>query len=92
MAKKKSRAQQPQARPKPKLEKVFDCPFCNHTQCVEIKIDNDKKIGSLACRICDTRYQARINYLSAPVDVYCEWIDECEKLNRGNQQEHNNVI
>ena len=22
----------------PKLENVFDCPFCNHSQCIEIKL------------------------------------------------------
>ena len=37
MAKKKSR-KVAVAKPKPKLETVFDCPFCNHSLCVEIKL------------------------------------------------------
>ena len=35
--KKKSR-KVPVKKPAPKLEKVFDCPFCNHTQCIEIRM------------------------------------------------------
>ena len=82
MAKKKSR-KVPVKKPAPKLEKVFDCPFCNHTQCIEIKMDRDKKIGTLGCRICKLNYVSKINHLSAEVDVYCNWIDECHKLNTG---------
>ena len=35
----------------------------------------------LKCRICKTEYETRINKLTMEVDVYCEWIDECERLN-----------
>ena len=37
MGKKKS-AKIKAPKPKPKLETVFDCPFCNHSLCVEIKL------------------------------------------------------
>eukprot|EP00347_Sterkiella_histriomuscorum_P022851 403336914 len=66
-----------------KLETVFDCPFCNHSQCVEIKLVRDKQIGYLSCRVCNVNYQSKIHHLSAAVDVYCAWIDDCHKLNTG---------
>ena len=80
MAKKKSR-KVPVKKPAPKLDKIFDCPFCNHAQCIEIKMDRDKKIGHLNCRICKVSFASKINHLSQEVDVYCDWIDECHKLN-----------
>ena len=146
MAKKKS-AKIKAPKPRPKLETVFDCPFCNHSLCVEIKLwvflsvrvstaykflltgvllsrwkfkitekfvqlygrkkfnlhsfrslillymipwpidsifvssERDRRIGSLKCRICSTSHSSRIHHLSAAVDVYCDWIDECHKVN-----------
>lgn len=80
MAKKKSaKVQAP--KPKIKVETVFDCPFCNYAKCVEIKIDRDKRIGFLKCRICSTHFASKVHNLSAQVDVYCAWIDECHKIN-----------
>jgi transcription elongation factor Elf1 len=85
MAKKKSR-KVPVKKPAPKLAKVFDCPFCNHTSCIEIKLDKDKKIGALHCRICKTKFNSKINHLSAEVDVFCDWLDECHEINtKGNK-------
>ena len=51
--------------------------------------DRDKKVGQLNCRICKTAYAAKINHLSAEVDVFCDWIDQCHKINNadGNDQE-----
>ena len=69
-------------KPKIKLETVFDCPFCNHALCVEIKLDRDRRIGSLRCRICSTQHSSKIHHLSAAVDVYCNWIDDCHKVNQ----------
>ena len=42
--------------------------------------DRVKKIGSLQCRVCNAEYQALINYLSEPIDVFSEWLDECERV------------
>jgi transcription elongation factor Elf1 len=81
MAKKKKSQKAPTMRPKPKLETVFDCPFCNHSLCVEVKLDGQRRIGQLKCRICLTHHASKIHQLSAQVDVYCKWIDECQKLN-----------
>ena len=30
---------------------------------------------------CSASFTAKINRLSAPVDVYCDWMDECERAN-----------
>jgi transcription elongation factor Elf1 len=39
------------------------------------------KIGYLTCRICTVTHQSRTGDLSRPVDVFCEWVDECQKIN-----------
>ena len=31
--------------------------------------------------MCKTRFSSKINHLSAEVDVFCEWIDECHLVN-----------
>ena len=43
--------------------------------------ERDRRMGSLKCRICSTQHSSRIHHLSAAVDVYCDWIDECHKVN-----------
>lgn len=42
----------------------------------------DKKagIGDLYCKVCGQKFQSSINYLSAAVDVYSDWIDACESV------------
>jgi transcription elongation factor Elf1 len=37
-------------------------------------------VGNLHCKICGQRFQTGINYLSAAVDVYSDWIDACENV------------
>ena len=38
MAKKKRAQKAMKVKPKIKLETVFDCPFCNHSLCIEVKM------------------------------------------------------
>lgn len=38
--------------------------------------------GDVWCRICSKSFETDIHDLSQPVDVYCDWIDECEKVNQ----------
>ncbi|KAL8707853.1 MAG: hypothetical protein Q9220_007207 [cf. Caloplaca sp. 1 TL-2023] len=42
----------------------------------------DKKagIGDLSCKVCGQHFQTGINYLSAGVDVYSDWIDACDSV------------
>eukprot|EP01083_Nonionella_stella_P069534 185408_1 len=65
----------------PTVSKIFDCPFCNHSKTVECKLDKRKMIGTINCRICTVSFQTIIHHLSEPVDVYSDWIDECQKVN-----------
>ncbi|KAJ0402201.1 hypothetical protein P43SY_008065 [Pythium insidiosum] len=44
--------------------------------------DRERNIGHLSCRVCTESFQTPIHYLSAPIDVYTDWIDECDALNR----------
>ena len=36
----------------------------------------------LKCRICKTAYSSAINHLTAEVDVFCHWLDQCDKVNQ----------
>ncbi|CAM9706937.1 unnamed protein product [Ectocarpus sp. 4 AP-2014] len=63
------------------LDKVFKCPFCNHDKVVECTMNKKEKTARLLCRMCDVNYEMTINYLTEPIDVYTDWIDECEAVN-----------
>ena len=63
------------------LETQFQCPFCNHENSCDVLMDKTKNIGHISCRICLEDFQAKVNYLSEPIDVYSEWIDACEEAN-----------
>jgi len=63
-----------------KVATVFKCPFCAHDQSVECEIDREKNIGVVECRVCHVSYQMVTNALTEPIDVYHEWIDECEAV------------
>lgn len=63
------------------LDTLFDCPFCNHDHSCEVKMEKTKNTGRVQCSICNEAFQASINFLSEPVDVYNEWIDACEAAN-----------
>ena len=45
---------------------------------------SDKKnfIGKLSCRVCKAEHASRTHKLSQNVDVYRNWLDECEKVNQ----------
>ncbi|GLJ24675.1 hypothetical protein SUGI_0472680 [Cryptomeria japonica] len=80
MGKRKS-SKAPPKKKQEKLSTVFSCPFCNHDGSVECKMDKKDFIGEAKCRICQESFSTTINALSEPIDVYCEWIDECERVN-----------
>ncbi|OTF72893.1 hypothetical protein BLA29_003074 [Euroglyphus maynei] len=83
MAKKKSK-RKPMAAKKPiqPLDTLFNCPFCNHEKSCEVKLDRQRNVGRISCRICLEDFQTNINYLSEPIDIYTEWIDACESVNQ----------
>jgi len=45
-----------------------------------VKLDKKSGIGDLYCKVCGQKFQSNINYLSAAVDVYSDWIDACESV------------
>ncbi|KAL7430410.1 hypothetical protein ACHAXM_002182 [Skeletonema potamos] len=50
---------------------------------VECKMDLKNGTGSLACRMCSASYSMPIHHLHEPVDVFSEWLDDCEAAERG---------
>ncbi|KAL9102934.1 MAG: hypothetical protein Q9163_001960 [Psora crenata] len=81
MGKRKKSSRKPQG-PKKKepLPTNFPCLFCNHERSVSVKMDKKAGIGELSCKICGQQFQTGINYLSAGVDVYSDWIDACDTV------------
>mmetsp|Transcript_17898 Transcript_17898/g.34033 ORF Transcript_17898/g.34033 Transcript_17898/m.34033 type:complete len:147 (+) Transcript_17898:170-610(+) len=67
-----------QTKRRPKLARRFKCPFCANEDTVECKMDMKAMMGSLRCRLCASNYQCPINHLSEPIDVFSEWLDDCE--------------
>ncbi|CAN6172679.1 unnamed protein product [Urochloa humidicola] len=83
MGKRKSRTSKVAPRKPAKLEKEFTCPFCNHPNAVECRIDLKERFAMASCRICSEKYFTSVNALTEPVDVYSDWIDACELANEG---------
>lgn len=46
-------------------------------------MDQKKGIGSLACRLCGASFQMPVHHLHEPIDVFSEWLDECEAVKTG---------
>ncbi|CAK7204171.1 hypothetical protein SEUCBS139899_006925 [Sporothrix eucalyptigena] len=62
------------------LPTTFTCLFCNHEKSVTVKLDKKLGIGYLECKVCGQKFQCAINYLSAAVDVYGEWVDAADSV------------
>ncbi|KAE8147356.1 hypothetical protein BDV25DRAFT_34121 [Aspergillus avenaceus] len=94
MGKRKKSSRQPQ-QPKKKepLPTTFACLFCNHENSVVVKLDKKLGLGNLSCKVCGQRFQTGINYLSAAVDVYSDWVDACDAVARDtvNRYDDNNA-
>mmetsp|Transcript_24285 Transcript_24285/g.34776 ORF Transcript_24285/g.34776 Transcript_24285/m.34776 type:complete len:170 (-) Transcript_24285:96-605(-) len=65
------------------LAKQFKCPFCTNDEVVECKMDLKNNTGSLSCRMCSASYSMPIHHLHEPIDVFSEWLDDCEAAERG---------
>eukprot|EP01083_Nonionella_stella_P013695 38544_1 len=70
-----------------KVPTIFDCPFCNHSDTVECKMDKREMEGRVRCRVCGSDFRMMISHLHDPIDVYSEWIDECHKAANPDQYE-----
>ncbi|KAK4453605.1 transcription elongation factor Elf1 like-domain-containing protein [Podospora aff. communis PSN243] len=84
MGKRKKSSRKPQGpRKNEPLATVFTCLFCNHEKSVSVKLDKKAGVGQLDCKICGQKFQCGINYLSAAVDVYSEWVDAADAVAQG---------
>ena len=73
---------------------AFTCLFCHHDKSVTVRLDRKEGVAYLACRVCDQRYQSKVNRefsnislardglkfvdLTEPIDIYSEWIDAAD--------------
>ncbi|PRT53315.1 Transcription elongation factor 1 [Wickerhamiella sorbophila] len=80
MGKRKKSSRGPQKKLKQVLPTTFTCLFCNHEDSVVCVMDKRLGIGTLNCKVCGQNFQASINALSAPIDVYTDWFDACEAV------------
>lgn len=80
MGKRKSSSKPQGPKKREPLATTFQCLFCNHENSVTVKLDKKSNTGELTCKVCGQSYQTGINYLSAPVDVYSDWIDACDAV------------
>ncbi|KAL5332262.1 transcription elongation factor 1 [Aspergillus crustosus] len=81
MGKRKKSSRQPQqTRKREPLPSTFACLFCNHENSIVVKLDKKLGLGQLSCKVCGQRFQTGINYLSAAVDVYSDWVDACDAV------------
>mmetsp|Transcript_9076 Transcript_9076/g.23483 ORF Transcript_9076/g.23483 Transcript_9076/m.23483 type:complete len:149 (-) Transcript_9076:59-505(-) len=85
--KRKSSAKPPPKKARPKLALLFDCPFCGHEKTCDVKIDRDRSFGMIKCSICGAKHSTNTHKLTQPVDVYAQWIDECDAVNNAGEAE-----
>ncbi|EIM90051.1 Elf1-domain-containing protein [Stereum hirsutum FP-91666 SS1] len=83
MGKRKKSSRKPTG-PKKKtpLDTTFTCLFCHHDNSVTVKLDRKEGIAQLVCRVCDQRYQSKVNHLTEPIDIYSEWIDAADAADK----------
>ena len=62
-----------------KVPTIFKCPFCNHEKAIEAQMKHKEGTAALSCRVCGATYSCGITFLDEPVDVFCQWIDQCEE-------------
>ncbi|KAL5614198.1 hypothetical protein BROUX41_000037 [Berkeleyomyces rouxiae] len=80
MGKRKSSSKPQGPKKSDPLPTTFLCLFCNHEDAVTVKINRRGGVGNLNCNICGQTFQCAINYLSAPVDVYSDWVDAADSV------------
>eukprot|EP00325_Prymnesiales_sp_UTEX-LB-985_P002418 CAMPEP_0174714604 /NCGR_PEP_ID=MMETSP1094-20130205/18613_1 /TAXON_ID=156173 /ORGANISM="Chrysochromulina brevifilum, Strain UTEX LB 985" /LENGTH=104 /DNA_ID=CAMNT_0015913991 /DNA_START=23 /DNA_END=337 /DNA_ORIENTATION=+ len=78
---KRKKAKPPPKKAKQKVATIFDCPFCGKTESCSCKMDVEHSLGTILCDGCGAKFDCRISRLSDPIDVYSEWIDQCDAVN-----------
>ncbi|PFH54336.1 hypothetical protein AMATHDRAFT_170106 [Amanita thiersii Skay4041] len=86
MGKRKKSSRKPApARQKVPLDTAFTCLFCHHDKSVTVRLDRKEGVAQLVCRVCDQRYQSKVNHLTEPIDIYSEWIDAADAAQKDEQ-------
>lgn len=49
-------------------------------------------VGSLECRLCGASYQMPIHHLHEPIDVFSEWLDDCDAAHQGRNPDNTNTM
>mmetsp|Transcript_7749 Transcript_7749/g.15650 ORF Transcript_7749/g.15650 Transcript_7749/m.15650 type:complete len:86 (-) Transcript_7749:1300-1557(-) len=75
MGKRKKKSAPPPAKKVQKMDRVFDCPICQHEKTVDCKVEAKKGSGTAMCRHCGASHRKEIHALEEGVDVYHDWID-----------------
>lgn len=42
------------------LDTLFNCPFCNHENSCEVKMEKSKNTGRIQCNVCLEDFQVRM--------------------------------
>jgi len=83
MGKRKTKGPKPAAKKKQSgLATQFECLFCNHENSVTVKLEKKLGLGFLTCKVCGQTFQSTMNHLTQPVDIYYDWVDACEVVNK----------
>ncbi|KAK6075323.1 hypothetical protein SCUP234_07769 [Seiridium cupressi] len=80
MGKRKSSSKPQGPKKRTPLATTFTCLFCNHEKSVTVKVDKKAGVGTLSCGVCAQSFQCGANYLSAPIDIYSEWVDAADAV------------
>lgn len=80
MGKRKSSSKPQGPKKREPLATTFTCLFCNHEKSVSVKVDKKAGVGMLNCAVCAQSFQCGANYLSAPIDIYSEWVDAADAV------------
>ena len=43
---------------------TFTCLFCHHDNSVNVRVDRKEGVALLVCKVCDQRYQSKVNRMS----------------------------
>jgi hypothetical protein len=50
-------------------DNAFTCLFCHHDKSVTVRLDRKEGLAQLVCRVCDQRYQSKVNRTPASAQL-----------------------
>ena len=52
------------------VDTTFTCLFCHHDNSVNIRVDRKEGVALLVCKVCDQRYQSKVNRTSSFTSLF----------------------